>query len=248
MSQGAPPRRTMIPAAPIVRVIRAWLEREWAEHQETFRDGDESVVRRLNPTHRLCELVGFDEENLSKLLNKQKWVDFDKADKILTRLHLVDQWTRDPELAAIYEGLDLTPLDLTRPTCEAAEQEARERVLELLRQGHTRKQAGAELGVGAMVITRLSTGFKGRAGRVPRDHSDPLQSPIVPELLDGKEHDAFDLSQRLGVSRMSVHRYLEPLIDAGHVTTSTTHTNPAKRGRPRMFYRATPGLQEAVCV
>lgn len=60
--------------------------------------------------------------NMSKFLNPPDGdhtgvsIDFDTADKILTRLGLATLWIADPEFSRLYRSVDLPTLDISRPT------------------------------------------------------------------------------------------------------------------------------------
>lgn len=109
-------KRLLVPAAPVVRAVSAWLAVEWAEYEQEGPCSFEGVsgkrswchVRRCTPTRALSEAVGMKPDTLEKLLKKRyPRMCFDTADRLITASVGPEAWYSDPELAEIYQSVNL---------------------------------------------------------------------------------------------------------------------------------------------
>ena len=104
-----------IPLAPVRRVVETWVASHgWQREGNQNHEGPE--ITSLSPLMRLQHWVGADVYHVRK---QKRWIDFDLADKIICCIDPT-LWRTDPELAAIYQDLDLRSLDERKPTTEAA--------------------------------------------------------------------------------------------------------------------------------
>jgi hypothetical protein len=97
--QEAMARRGCVPGQPFARIIQEWQERE-----------EESIFS-------LAQKLGFsDVEGIRKVgAGKRMYIGFDLADKIVAVCTDGFAWLNDPELRSIYQGFDLSWLDLKKP-------------------------------------------------------------------------------------------------------------------------------------
>ena len=139
----------LVRKAPFQRIVNEYLERmgedpyfdvgSRGQHSSTFESiGSDDEVSPLSNRQQVGLLIwgednGYDPERSGESLrafldsgSKSRigyWVEFDVADRVVTRLVGPMAWLCDPELNEIYESVNLKSLDLSRPTCEAAELE-----------------------------------------------------------------------------------------------------------------------------
>lgn len=101
-----------MPAAPVARIIREWLDK-----QDTFVSPgnffhqDQKIIP-FSPMNRLMHLTGMELWRIKS--GKDKWISFDRADKIITAID-PQLWHTDPELKEIYQNFDFSFLDRKYP-------------------------------------------------------------------------------------------------------------------------------------
>jgi hypothetical protein len=116
-----------VPTKPVLELMDDWMER--IEADSPFQ-AISMLILELWPEGviglDLVEIGKTKYERTLRQLREQKWVNFDKADRIVCRL---GGWRQSPGLEKAYERVNLLALDARHPTCP----EARANVTEYLR-------------------------------------------------------------------------------------------------------------------
>jgi hypothetical protein len=111
------PRGTLIPVAPIKRLIEQWSEKE-LDLREVL--GPRGAGNALGNLGKIAELTGFSASYIKDLrAGRTEWIEFDNADKIVCALFGPLLWHDDDELNTLYQDFDFGPLDTKKP-CGAA--------------------------------------------------------------------------------------------------------------------------------
>lgn len=101
---------TMLPVEPFRRILRSKLEQYEREHDAT------------TATERLSIETGIPPRGIYRILEEQKHVGFDAADRIVTRLRGPMAWHTDEELHEIYMSADMKSVDWITPTSDIVHQ------------------------------------------------------------------------------------------------------------------------------
>jgi hypothetical protein len=119
-----------VPAAPFQKILhQAWEEeKKKGEHRVEEQNG---VFVDVGIKQFLADRLGVHERRITYYLNN-KYIQFDVADNIVSKMLGPDAWYSDPELNDIYTNFDLERLDWAYPVSE----EVLERELRILKQWH----------------------------------------------------------------------------------------------------------------
>lgn len=142
-TQGSRNRRKelrMVPAAPVIEVMRKYMR----EHADDCRLGTRSGDAYFDSTgiQPVAKALGITERRIRDILQKER-ITFDLADRIITRLDVL-AWHLDPELNKIYNSVPLDQIDgrLQRQTKEG------------VREG-TQKWLAEKIGVSSVTVSRV---------------------------------------------------------------------------------------------
>lgn len=78
------------------------------------------------PTEALAREVGISARGINRILNIQKTIEFDTADRIVTALEGPTAWHERPSLNQVYRSVNFRRIDWSYPTCDSiAEKQTR---------------------------------------------------------------------------------------------------------------------------
>lgn len=106
-----------VPAEPIAEIVREWEAREGSLV---------ALGEKINDSHG---------GNIAKLRRgERKFIEFDTADTIVCMVLGPQAWHQRPELAEIWNSINLTCIDIRKPTCSKARRHTRRRIRRTLKQ------------------------------------------------------------------------------------------------------------------
>jgi response regulator of citrate/malate metabolism len=93
--------------------------------------------------------------------------------------------------------------------------------------------------LGQEAIDRISGAFRPQPRWLPRGLTDAILRQVRAELeLIARPTSSLEVSQRTGLARVTVRRYLEYLVA---INQASVETEPNGAGRPRKLYQLTVG-------
>lgn len=154
----APRNPAYVDVAPFRSRVNRWLEIEMTEFTNA-PDG------KMYPTARLAAIVwpGMDPHIASRRLyalqHEQTHIHFDTADRIVcSLLGSAQLWHSEPDLAELYQSVNLISIDAQAPTCAAAVAIIEEMVREDFAQTGSRHRTAKRLGISWDRVSAIISG------------------------------------------------------------------------------------------
>ena len=168
-----------VPLVPFRALLREYLENE----------GEDSEIGNL------VELLGVSgRRQLYRLLSEEgkQFIEFDLADRIVTRLRGPMEWITDPELAELYESANLRAVDWQYPTSPVVERRIRAQARRAFKREGTTAAVARALGVSLSMVEK----YLPSAPRDPEKVARQLEQARRWKARERSLVEAFDESWR----------------------------------------------------
>lgn len=139
---------------PFRQLLARWIEIE--DTRFASKPGE------VHPETRIGEILWPEhtqkdrDRRLFALMREQDNIHFDLADAVICKvLGKPELWITEPDLAEIYQSVNLLAVDAQEPTCEAATEETKAIIIDAYTRTGSRWKASQEIGVNAGRIGRI---------------------------------------------------------------------------------------------